>query len=722
MADERDNSQYSDEFVGSKVDKELLAEIREKFTYYTNAWADIRREAATDVQYSLGNPWSEKDKKARDDAGRPALSMDELSQYLNQAINNLRQNQIAIKVSPEGNGANDQTARTNQGLIRGIEYDCSAEELSYVPAFENQITRSYGFWRVTREYVGDGFDQVIKIKGIKNPDSVLYDPDVKEADWSDATGCFVVEPMRKAEFKRRFPKAKVRDFGREEMMAAPEWITDDGVMVAEYWRIEYDTKTITDPNDEKRKRKVQKRKVVKYVTNGIEILETSPQPGTYIPIVPVIGKEVYATEGGRTKRHLLSLIRLARDPYMLYCYLVSQEAEEAAQTPKAPIMGYVGQFETDKVAINEISKVPHSYIQFDPVVDGANGQVLPLPVRPQFQPNFQAYEMAMEGKRRAIQAAMGINPLPTQAQRQNEKSGVALERIQTQTAVGSYHFTANFKRSLDLTGRIILQWIPVVYNTEREAGIVENDGTRKVVTLNQKSENEEESYQVVDEDGDPIGNHTVTISTGPSFDSEREQADDFLDKIISNLQNLPVAPPVKAKLLSLAVKARDLGVWGDEIADLLSPPPDKGQDPQAMVQQMQGQLQQAQQLLQQQHEIISKDAIKAQTDLQKQSMIEQSRLKIADMDNAARILVAQIGAKTQDTLARRAETQEVWANLHDAAHETALQTQAQGHQADMQQQSQQHATEQQQSQQEADQQAQQMQAQQAQPAASGQPE
>src|ERR1017187_8497744 len=166
MADERDNSQYSDEFVGSKADKDLLAEIREKFTYYTNAWADIRRESAIDVQYSLGNPWSDKDKKERDDAGRPALSMDKLSQYLNQAINNLRQNQIAIKVTPQGNGADDKSSYINQGIIRGIEYDSNAQQLAYIPAAENSMTRSYGFIRVTREYVGEGFEQVIKIKGI----------------------------------------------------------------------------------------------------------------------------------------------------------------------------------------------------------------------------------------------------------------------------------------------------------------------------------------------------------------------------------------------------------------------------------------------------------------------------------------------------------------------------------------------------------------------------
>jgi hypothetical protein len=42
---------------------------------------------------------------------------------------------------------------------------------------------------------------------------------------------------------------------------------------------------------------------------------------------------------------------------------------------------------------------------------------LPLPRRQAFTPNFQEYEIAKDSCRLAIQAAMGISPLPTAAQR-----------------------------------------------------------------------------------------------------------------------------------------------------------------------------------------------------------------------------------------------------------------------------------------------------------------
>lgn len=65
-------------------------------------------------------------------------------------------------------------------------------------------------------------------------------------------------------------------------------------------------------------------------------------------------------------------------------------------------------------------------IQVDALTDPTGQNILPPPERQQFTPNFQEYEVAKDSCRRAIQAAMGISPLPTAAQRDNEKSGIAI--------------------------------------------------------------------------------------------------------------------------------------------------------------------------------------------------------------------------------------------------------------------------------------------------------
>ena len=111
----------------------------------------------------------------------------------------------------------------------------------------------------------------------------------------------------------------------------------------------------------KRDRKVEIPEVFQYMTNGLEILDKVPWDGTRIPIIACLGPERWTTEGGKPKRQLLSMVRFARDPQMLYDYLASGECEVAGKIPKTPFVGAVGQFETDKEAWTEVTKVPHAF-------------------------------------------------------------------------------------------------------------------------------------------------------------------------------------------------------------------------------------------------------------------------------------------------------------------------------------------------------------------------
>src|SRR5574340_144245 len=114
-------------------DEALLQEIRDRYRYACDAWREIREERKIDMRYISGDPWDESDRKARADAGRPCINHDELGQYVNQAINGLRQNKRGIKVSPAGNGASEKTAELHQDLIRTIEYRSQAQS-AYVTA------------------------------------------------------------------------------------------------------------------------------------------------------------------------------------------------------------------------------------------------------------------------------------------------------------------------------------------------------------------------------------------------------------------------------------------------------------------------------------------------------------------------------------------------------------------------------------------------------------
>lgn len=660
------DSETEDSAVDSTSEEALLLEIRDRFSYAMNAWRDIRDEAKTDRRYLSGDPWDEADRKARADAGRPCINHDELNQYVNQAINQVRQSPPAIKVEPGGAGSSDKSAELAQGIVRGIEYQSDAQSC-YMVAFEAALSGSFGWFRLGREYVDDDSDnQHIRVKAIMNPDSVLYDPDCKEPDWSDAHFCFVLDAIPRKEFARRYPGAEKTSFSVEDAQKAPDWIKPDSIIVAEYWKVK-----IT--STKRGKRTVETRSVVQYITNGVEILEELPQPGTMIPIIPVIGKETYVDNGAGPERQLISLVRLARDPQMSMAYLTSLEMEEGGLTPKIPYIGYVGQFETDKDTWSSITKIPHSFAQVDAITDQATGQVLPLPVRTQITPNFQAYEVAKESCRRAIMSAMGIMPLPTAAQRQNEKSGVALKQIQSQQSVGSFHFTANLHRALRMAGRIMLQWIPKVYDTERDIAIAHDDGKREIVKINAQQQEPQANGQPADPRTVGPEAHEVTISVGPSFESQREEASDFLDTLVANLKGLPLAPQQAAKLLALLITMKQLGPKGDQMAEIISPDDQEQMPPQA--QQAVAKAQQEAQALNAQCKQLEQEIQKLQMEKQAKVVDNSFKSDLMQMQNEVKVLVAEIQTKAQQENERTALFTDVFKHLTQLQHEKDLASQ-----------------------------------------------
>lgn len=565
--------------LSKKDEDRILKELNTRFTYAKNEWRDTQAESQKDrLCLTPAGAWDAKDRQLRSAAGRPCIHLDELTQYVNQLINEARQNKRAIKVTPQGNGANDETAEFRANLIRQIEYRSNAQQ-AYIAAFEGAAQGSYGFARVKTAYVNPrSMDQEVLIEPIPNPDMVLPDPDFLKPDLSDCKFWFVWEKWPVSEFQRDWPHAKIQDFSNDMIASAPNWLSSDRVQIAEYWTTEYVKRTlwrIAGPNgrpvdvlqDEKtpkmpkgakvlKEREVEVPQVMQYMTNGVEILDVTKWAGQVIPLAGCLGKLIYVTESGQSKRIIQSLIRLGRDGQQLFDYYRSTEAEIVGMTPKTPFIGYVGQFRTRGEKWEAVNHEPQPFLEADPLTEATGSQILPLPQRQPYDPAIQALEVGAESARRSIQSAVGGGALPTSAQRRNEKSGVALQEIEKATSMGSYHFLDHFDAFITRMGVIVEGLIDPHYDTIREMTV--------------RDAKDEASQVVINDQNDPKSprtgqgeQHDITLSTGPSFDSQREQAQDFADLIAGG------NPQVFALLGPLIVKLKDLGPIGDEIAELL---------------------------------------------------------------------------------------------------------------------------------------------------------
>lgn len=654
-----------------------LKDLRDRFDYATQEWSAIKREARTDMRYVAGDPWDENDRRAREDAGRPCLSLDELGQYFNQTINGLRLNPRGMIFTPTGNGANDDTAKFYEAKAREIEYRSHAQ-LAYLSAAENMIQRSYGWVRVNLVYESArSRHKDLVIEAIPNPDMVTPDPDAKRPDFSDMEYLFFDEQWPVAEFRRKFPDAKIRSFSPEMQQLAPKWLEKDHVRLAEYWAITYTPRTLRYydlPNGQpldvfvdeleqmpaelagplakltpSGEREVQYPTVRMQLTNGLEILEETDWPGKYIPFVAALGKVLYVDEGAGAKRQILSMTRLARDAYMAYCYYRTSEIETVGMVTKNPYWAYEGQLSRDQML--EIQKSMHQPVAVllaKPMIDSLPPGAQPLPL-PQGKgiADIQALSMGAEEMRRGIQAAMGISPMPTQAQRQNEKSGIALQQIESSGQTGAYHFVNAYENLIRQTGVVIEDLIDKVYDTARDVGIRPTDDTAKVQRINDPNSRESVSTR---------GDHQVTISAGPAKESERQAADDFVDDLAGMLPVVAqiTGPQVASGILSKAIKLKRLGPIGDQMADLIEPPELKANDgkpPDPKIAQLQQQVQQVTEQL----KIEELQRVTEQAKYAGQLAIEQLKqrattareLALKRMEMAGKIETARITAAKQ---------------------------------------------------------------------------
>jgi hypothetical protein len=664
-----------------KGDTEFLKKIRQRYRYGMDRWRRNREEGQKNMRYVSGDPWDEKDKQLR--AGRPTVCPDELNQYVNQVVNTARQNPRGVKVDPAGNNATEKLAEYRETRIRAIEYGCNASQV-YINGLQGAVERNIGYWKVTRAYIdNDSDEQEILILPIQNPDSVLIDPDFKELDANDIKWAFELDRIPVEEFKAEYPDAQQTSFVAEDFGPdAALWFDEKTILVASYWEIKQTPRKVGKKN-----RVVMDREVRQYITNGIEILNKSDvQPGSYIPIVPVLSKEIWVDYGGGSERVLLSLVSLARDPQKSLAYVMSSMLETCGQVAKARFMGAVGQFETDSERWAAWNSDYTPYLQFDMITDAA-GNPVPKPELVQMQPPFQEYAAGADMCRRAIQAAMGISPLPTAAQRQNEKSGVALSKIQSEQSIGSYHLVDSYDRAIKLTGRIINHWLSETDLGETTRPVREADGKHKLVQINTDEPVEVDGHQYYFPIADDQGRYQVTISSGPSHESQREEGSEFVDSLLQNLKNLPLAPQQMTQILALGIRLKQLGPLGDQMADIISP--QNGGQGQQVAQMQQHMAQQGQQI-QQMQEALQKLLLEKQgkvIEMQGKAQIEQIRGQIqiseANLDRETKIAVAEIGTKAQVESERTQVYSDLEAQFHDQAHDVAMQAQEQAHQKDL---------------------------------------
>lgn len=569
----------------SKKEQEELEFIVDRFNFAKEYFKDDYTRNKEDNEFALGEQWPQDIKNNRVQEGRPCLTENRLLPFINKTVNEIRQARPTIIVRPVDSKADPKVAEILRGIIRNIE-SVSDADTAYDTAAYNAVSAGYGWIRVTTEYSDyKSFDQEVRIERILNPQSVYVDPNSQRLDASDAEYIFIYVDMTRDDFTEAYPDASIESFDTADEEG--EWETENNVRVAEYFYKDYKTKNlikyrlevagVTETKTEYEEDMPENYKELGYIvleerevevcsikwcklTNS-EILEKSDFPGTYIPIVPVIGMETWLDN----KRQVFSLIHQAKDPQRRFNYFMTASTELIALQPKAPYVGATGAFETNRRQWTDANRVNHATLEYDPVIDEETGQAAPPPVRMPPPQGSMAMTQETIGAAEGIQSVLGIYASSIGAQ-SNEISGKAIISRQLQGDNATYHFVDNLSTAMKQVGRILVELIALIYTEQRIVRILGEDGTEGAVALNQPVRKEGNDYIAVGagEEGESyfnlgLGKYDVIVEVGPSFATKQQEAANAIIEIAR------VKPEIMEVAGDLLIKALDIPN-GDEIA------------------------------------------------------------------------------------------------------------------------------------------------------------
>lgn len=516
---------------------------------------------------------------------KPKLEVNKVHLAVIKIINEYRNNRITVNFVTK-DGKPDDLAQTCNGLFRADEQDSGAQE-AFDNGFEEAVGGGIGAWRVTTAYEDEEDDeneqQRILIEPIYDADSsVFFDLDAKKQDKSDAKYCFVVYSMTPQDFEDEWGEAPAT-VDKQITDVEYDWYTPDLVYVAEYYRVEMDKTTIhvyqnlvgeeerftdEDFEDEEelasrlrasgakkvREKRVQRRRVHKYILCGNKVLEDCGYiAGRHIPIIPVYGKRWFVDNVERCMGH----VRLVKDAQRVKNMLISKLAEISAQSTVEKPIFLPEQIAGHEVAWAEDNVKNYPYLTVNPITDDAGRPVASGPVAytkpPQVPPALSALMQIVD-----IDAKELLGGAGTEEKMISHVSGKAHEMLQKRIDSQAFIYLSNFANAMKRTGEVWLSMARDVY--------VEPGRTMKVISSMGQTSTVELMQPGLGADGgasdmNDISRATfdVTVDVGPSSASQREATVQTLIGMLSITQD----PQAQRVLQAMAL----MNMEGDGISE-----------------------------------------------------------------------------------------------------------------------------------------------------------
>ncbi len=720
----------------------IIAEARERWQRCDEHEEKQRKRILAAKEFRAGNQWDPDILAARQgknaiqgvaaEPPKPCLTMDRLSQPVRQVSNQIKTSNFSISVTPNGHGADDDTAAIIKGFLRRTQ-NKAKDEKPIEWAAEDAIVGGLGWFRLRTDYVDSNpdpdagievFDQEPVIERIPNNLSVYDDPSAVKPTRIDSLYRFITEDIAKEEFKKRWPWADTR--GLDDFMASGDkkmasWVTQDIIRIAEYWRVthEYElwvaladgsTRQLPYKHGKERlkvpddvdgvqveaHRVIPRPKVEGKKINAIQVLEELPWTGSWIPTIPILGEEMNV-DGDIILRGMISEAmdaqRMVNWTYSEGISILSLATKSDMMVPADAVANYADIWKTRNTQ-------NHGYMPYDQY--DASGRQLNEPVRTQGEPaNLQAAVEMMRISEDGIKAITGYYDSGLGATDNRTLSGRAKQAEIQQSELGAANYGAGVMMALVCLDNMIVEILPKITRPGQVLHILgADDKTDKVIVGQHFKKEGGEVIPLTPEEAQSLGpgvaqffdpgkgRYAITAKIEKGSATKREEGAAALGELIPHLppEMAAVATPDYVEQLDFEGSHGIAEKLRRALPPQLQDKPEDGSIPpqvQAQMQALTGQLQEAQQKIAvdgAKEEVKQKGMLqKAQIDADVEKFKADLQIKLQAMKDATSIEVARISAKAQhiDTIAGMTEEaialdHEAEQAQHDRVHEVAM--------------------------------------------------
>ncbi len=646
--------------------RELLKRVKDRYKVMAEFDHDNRQKAMKDLKF-VNVPGEQWDYNMKQERGkRPCYEFNKTRISVKRVINDMRANRPGAKVRAIENG-DPKIAEINEGLIRNIAEQSDFETITDYEA-EYQVGAGMCAWRVNTKYTrDDAFNQDIIIEPFRNPFTVYCDPQCRDLLKRDARDWIVTEKIAKGTFEEKWPDANVVEFSGpgegDEYDDEGDWTSEKTVRIAEYWYKkptrkeiwevvfasneeggEAETKIVDSTTDEargidpqliKRRRTISSHEICWAIVSGDRVLEQGVWAGPDFPFVMVYGE--YAWIDGQP--HWWGLTRFAKDPQRAYNIDRTAMLETIAQAPKEYFWATSKQAEghTKEWAEAHKKNMPFKLYEPDERAPGppmrVGGADVPIAL-------IQSTQMSSD----ELKAVTGIFDASMGAAG-NETSGRAIFARQAQGEIATFNFQDNMSKGVQRTYEIILNLIPHVYDTERELRVLGSDGAEDYKKVNQVVL-DPLTKRMVKVNDLAEGKYDVTVTTGPSFSTLRQEAAEVY------VQFAQQYPELMAVAGDLVMKSMDLP-YAEDIAERLQTMlPPQIQETLNQDEEMSPEMRRAMQKVQQAMQMVEE---KGQLVLQAEQELEDKKNEVADKERQNDVAAKDVEIRIERLRRIRAE-------------------------------------------------------------------